>query len=182
MTLHLYEAAEALDILDDLIEEYAPQIEAAGGDIEAVPAIAELLAFAEDQFEAVVERWGLKIRALTAEAEAAKIEATRLAVIVRTKENAAKRLKDYLKRQMEARGRQKIASPLVTVRVQANGRPSVRAASEAIIEELYALGSPFVRRRETFALDSEAVLAAQERGDDIPSGVLIEKGSHLRVA
>lgn len=182
MALKLYEAAEALNILDDLLEEYAPQIEAAGGDIEAVPEIAELLAFAEGDFHAAVERWGLKIRALTVEAEAAKTEAVRLAVIQRTKENAAKRLKDYLLRQMEARGEKKIASPLVTVRIQKNSQPSVFCASDLVIEELYAQGSDLVVRKETFALDREAVLKAQENGEALPEGVVVQIGSHVRVA
>lgn len=180
--LRLYDAVEALEILDDLIEEHAAIIEANGGDIEAVPAIAELLAFAEGQFETVVERWGLKVRSLTVEAEAAKSEADRLTAIVNRKVNAAKRLKEFLKRQLEVRQITKVTTPLVTVRIQKNGQPSVRAASEGLIEELYASGSEFIKRKETFDLDRDRILAASDNGEELPAGILIEKGSHIRIA
>jgi dTDP-4-amino-4,6-dideoxygalactose transaminase len=179
--LRLYDALTALDILDDLIEEHATIIEAHGGDIEAVPEIAELLAFAEEQFQSVVERWGLKIRTLLAEAAAANVEASRLAALVARKENAASRLKDFLKRQLVAREIRKISTPMVTVRVQANSRATVRAASETTIEELYAQGSPFIKHKELFSLDSDAVLRAQKDGQDIPTSILVETGCHLRV-
>ncbi|HEY2851119.1 MAG TPA: siphovirus Gp157 family protein [Gemmatimonadaceae bacterium] len=180
-TLRLYDAIEALDILDELIEEHAAQIEASGGDIEAIPAIAELLAFAEHDFEATVERYGLKIRTLLAEAEGAKVETDRLQAVVNRKTNAAKRLKEFLKRNLESRDVRKVVTSLVTVRIQANGQPSVRAASEGLIEELYASGSEFIRRKEIFDLDRDKILAARENGEELPAGILVEKGSHLRV-
>jgi dTDP-4-amino-4,6-dideoxygalactose transaminase len=180
-TLRLYDAIEALDILDELIEEHAAIIEAHGGDIESVPAIAELLAFAEDQFEGTVERYGLKIRTLLAEAEGAKVELDRLQGVVNRKVNAAKRLKEFLKRNLESREVRKVVTPLVTVRIQANGQPSVRAASEGLIEELYASGSEFIKRKETFDLDRDKILAARDNGEELPDGILVEKSSHLRV-
>jgi dTDP-4-amino-4,6-dideoxygalactose transaminase len=180
-TLRLYDAIEALDILDELIEEHSAIIEAHGGDIECIPAIAELLAFAEGDFERTVERYGLKIRTLLAEAEGAKVELDRLQGVVNRKVNAAKRLKEFLKRNLESRDVRKVVTSLVTVRIQANGQPSVSAASEGLIEELYASGSEFIRRKETFDLDRDKILDAQAIGVELPDGILIVKGSHLRV-
>lgn len=179
--LKLYDAAEALSILDDLIEEHAALIAAHGGDIEAVPAIAELLAFAEEGFEAAVERWGLKIRSLVAEAEGVKIEADRLAGLQRQKETAAASLKDYLRRQLEARGKTKVATKLVTVRIQANSQPSITATSETVIEELYAGGSPFAAQKVEYVLDRAKILEASKNGEDLPEGIVVRRGTHLRV-
>ena len=180
-TLRLYDAVEALEILDDLIEEYADLIAAKGGDIEAVPAIAELLAFAEESFQGVVQRYGLKIRSVLANAEAMKIEVDRLHGQMQRKKNLADRLKEFLRRNMEVREIRKVETSLVTVRVQANGQASVKCESEGRIEELYAAGSPFIKRKETFELDRDAILAAHAAGEVLPEGIVVHKGSHLRV-
>lgn len=197
--LHLYEALEALDILDDLIDEHAEAITAAGGDIEAVPEIAELLAFAEVDLEKAVERLGLKVRTLLAEMQGAKVEADRLAGVVSRKKNAAERVKEFLRRNLESRGIQKVKTPLVTVRTQINSAPSVRAEGERTIEDLYAQGSPFIARKVIYEIDREAVLAAwkvdtaartelrQSGGDPasytptLPKGIVVDRGSHVRI-
>jgi hypothetical protein len=65
-------------------------------------------------------------------------------------------------------------TPLVCLRIQANSRASVTAVSETAIDTLYAQGSPFVVRQETFKLDSDAVLAAEKaalRGGGSPGAV-----------
>ncbi len=180
-TMRLYDTLEALDILDDLIAEHADRINAMGGDIEAVPEIAELLAFAEDQFEGAVERWGLKIGTLLAEAQGAKLEADRLAMIVKRKENAAARLKEYLKRQLEGRHLTKVKCPLVTVRIQKNSQPSITAISESTIEELFVAGSPFAAQKVEFVLNREAIVRAEKEGETIPQGIVIHRGTHLRL-
>jgi hypothetical protein len=180
-TLRLYETLEALDILDELIAEHAERIAVGGGDIESVPEIAELLAFAEEQFETAAERWGLKIRTLLAEAQCVDIEISRLNIISKSKTNAANGLKAYLKRMLEVRNIAKVQTPLVRLRIQANSRASVTAVSETAIDTLYAQGSPFVVRQETFKLDSDLVLEAQKNGEEIPAEIVITRGSHLRV-
>lgn len=181
-TMRLYDTIQALDILDELIAEHGEFIEAHGGDIEAVPAIAELLAFAEEQFEEAVGRWGLKIRTLLAEAEPAKMEASRLGAIAKQKDNAATRLKDFLKRQLEGRHIPKVKTDLVTVRVQKNSQPTVRVVSAGALEELYAQGSPFVQEKKEYVINRDAVLGALERGETVPATILVETGTHLRVS
>ncbi len=180
--LKLYDATEALSILDDLIAEHAALIEAKGGDIEAIPEIAELLTFAEDAFEGAVERWALKIRSLIAEAEGVNVERIRLEALEKQKMNAATRLKEYLRRQMEARQCTKIATALVTVRIQKNGgKPAVSCKSEAKIEELYASGSPFAAQRVQYVLATDAIIAAFEAGEELPEDIVVQRGTHLRV-
>ena len=180
-TLRLYETLEALDILDELIAEHAAYIGEAGGDIEAIPEIAELLAFAEGQFEEAAERWGLKIRTLLAEAQYVESEIGRLSSIAKSKTNAANGLKSYLKRMLEVRNIQKVQTPLVRLRIQKNSQASVSATSETVIETLYAAGSEFIRRKESYDLDREKILEAQDRGEALPEGIVVLRGSHLRV-
>lgn len=190
-TLKLYDAVEALDILDELIAEFADRIEAAGGDIEAVPEIAELLAFAEDDFQKAVQRMGLKVRSLIADAAGAKVERDRLSALFNQKDNAAKRLKEYLGRHLESRGVKKLKFDNVTVRNQVNGQSSV-SAEETAIEELYLQGSPFVVQKISYVLDRDLILAAHERDtqartlDDkaareLPASIVVTRGYHTRV-
>lgn len=181
-TLRLHETLEALDILDELIQEHAERIARGGGDIESIPEIAELLAFAENDFESAAERWGLKIRTLLAEADAAKIEADRIGLIVKSKVNAAQNLKAYLKRQLDARQITKVQTPLVRLRIQNNGGvPAVEAISETVIDTLFAQGSEFVKQTITLSLDTPKILAAFENGETIPDGITVTRGTHLRV-
>lgn len=181
--LRLHEALEGLDILDELIEEHADAIEKANGDIEAIPEIAELLAFAEGEFEKAVERMGLKIRTLDVESIAASIERDRLQHIVNIKGNARDRLKSYLKRNMEGRNIAKVETPKVRVRIQTNGgKAAVKCESEGRIEELFAQGSPYVKQLTTYALDTDAILAAVEEGKEMPAGITVLRGTHLRLS
>ena len=101
--------------------------------------------------------------------------------IAQRKENTEARLKEYLRRQLEVRGVKKIATDRVTVRVQANSAPSVRAESPTVIEELYAAGSPLARQRVEYSLDYDAIVRLAKEEGDIPAGIIISKGSHLRV-
>lgn len=190
--LRLYDALEALDILDELIAEHADVIALRNGDIESVPEIAELLAFAEDQFESVVDRYGHKILNLNAEAIGIKEELDRLTALYNQKKNAADRLKDFLKRQLEGRKVSKVKCATLSVWVQNNGQPSVRAVSESRIEELYAEGSLAVQQKVTYAVNydrcvelaaaDEAAKAADPNAErTLPEGIVVERGTHLRV-
>lgn len=177
----LYEATDALAILDDLIAEHADAIAAAGGDLEAVPAIAELLAFGEGVFEAKIERVALKALEFERTADAIGAEVDRLTARKRAAANRATWLRAYAKRHLDARGVTKVAGELVSVRVQANP-PAVAAASDLVLEELFVAGSPFVTRLETYKLDRDAVLAAYKAGEALPEGVVVSVGSSLRIA
>lgn len=181
-TLHLYDTTNALAILDEMIEEYHEQLELNGGDIEAIPEIAQLLAYAEGEWEAAVERWGLAIAALRVEHEAVKLERVRLEQIERRKGNAVERLKQYLKRTFEARGVTKLNFARVTVRVQVNSAAEVRAETETVIEDLYAQGSSLVEQQVSYKLDRDAILRLHKAGEDLPAGLIVRKGTHLRVS
>lgn len=181
-TMHeLWPQTAPLRTLEELIEEHAEELARNGGDLEAIPEIAAVLAFDETAFLQELERWALKVQALKADAEAVKIERVRL----QEKENrwtkAAESLKAYMVRQMEARQLKKHKTPLVTISAVRNSRPSVRAKSESTIEELFALGSPLVRQVIELKLDSDAAIAAAEAGE-LPEGVSVVVGTHVRIS
>lgn len=172
-----------LRTIDDLIEEYAEELERNGGDLEAIPEIAALLAFKEEELHAHLERLGLKVLSLTADAEAVKIERQRLQMRENRWTKAAQSIKGYMKRMLAGHQVQKVKTPAVSISLVKNGgRPSVRIVDEAKLEELYQVGSPFVQQIVTYRLDTEAVLAAQERGDTIPPEILVERGQHVRIS
>lgn len=181
-TMHeLWPQTEALASLEDLIEEHAEELARNGGDLEAIPAIAAFLAFEEDKFLAELERWALKVQALLADAQAVKIERERLEAKERRWTKAAESLKAYMVRQMVARSVKKHKTPLVTISAVRNSQPSVRAASESTLEELFAVGSPLVRQVIELKLDSKAAIAAAEAGE-LPEGVTVQVGTHVRIA
>lgn len=169
--------------IDDLIEEYAEELERNGGDLEAIPAIAAALAFKEEELHAHIERLGLKVLSLTADAEAVKIERQRLQSRENRWTKAAKSLKGYIQRMLSGHEVKKVKTPSVSVSLVNNGgRPSVRIVDEAKLEELYQVGSPFVQQIVTYRLDTEAVLAAVERGETVPPEILVERGQHVRIS
>lgn len=178
----LWPQTAPLKTLDELIEEHAEELEKNGGDLEAIPAIAALLAFDEAQFQTALERWALKVTALKADSEAVKQERVRIQVRETRWAKAADALKGYIQRQMEARQVPKFKSALVSITVARNSAPTVRALSESTLEELFALGSPFVSQQVTYKIDRDLVLGALKNGEAIPEGLIVETGRHLRIS
>lgn len=89
-------------------------------------------------------------------------------------QNAQKRLKDYLRFNMEATGITKITSPLFTITL-AKGRDI------AVIDDEHSLPDDFVKVKTTIAPDKNAILAALKEGVEI-AGAHIEKSqSSVRI-
>lgn len=156
----LWPQTKPLASLEDLIEEHAEALAENGGDLEAIPEIAALLAFDEAAFFQQLERWALKVLALKADAEAVKLERVRLEVREKRWTKAADSLKGYMQRQMQGRRIGKHKTPAVTVALAKNSQPTVRATSESALEELYASGSPFVEQVVSYKLKRDDVLLA----------------------
>lgn len=172
-----------LATLEELIEQYAEDLERNGGDLEAIPEIAALLAFDEAKFHEHLERLGLKVLVLQADATAVKMERVRLQEKETRWTNAAKSIKGYMLRMLTPRNEKKYKSPVVSISLVNNGgNPSVRAANEGTLEELYALGSPFVEQVITYRLHVEAILQAHKNAEALPDGILVERGQHVRIA
>lgn len=172
--MKLYEATDALRIGDEWLEE-------AGG--ELTPELEALLDSAEGTFSDKVERVALKVRAFEAEAKAIKEERDRLQARVMARENAAKSLKAYLQRCMEAAGKDKVNGLLVTVAVQQNP-PSVQVGPMVDELELYEAGCPYVERvPERFVLDKRTLLEDYKAMGErvLPSGITVTRSTSLRI-
>jgi hypothetical protein len=164
-TLKLYEVADALFYV-------AEQLEENGG--ELTPDLAAHLEALEGAFETKVERVLLFMRNLDATAAGADAEAMRLAEIGKRKRAVAARLKEYLKAQMELARIPKIETPLVSVRIQKNSRPSISCTVP-----LELLPEGFIRISRAF--DANAAYELWRVQAPLPAGIEVVVGTHLRI-
>lgn len=174
----LYERTAALQIIEEWISENEESILAAGG--EMPPELEALLNAAELDFKEKVERVALFVRELAATAKAIGEEEKRIASRRKAKEAAAERLEEYLRRNMEAVGQTRIEGLLCTVAVQANP-PSVLCANpEALYDDWAGL---LVKRVETvtYQIERAEVLRRAKEGLELPDGLAVVHGSHLRI-
>lgn len=188
-SMKLYEAVEALAIIDELIEEHAAAIAAAGGDIMAVPAIAELLDQAEGDFATKVERVALKVRELAGAALIVKAEEARLTARRKAYDNAAEGLKGYLLRSLQAAGKTKVEGKLATVAIQKNPA-ALNVPENADIAELYEAGmrgvekvpaSYQVNKREVLDAIREIEAAGRVVESYLPTGWTVTRSDSLRI-
>lgn len=181
--LKLYEAVEALGLVNGWIDEHADELLAAGGELS--PELAELLDQAEGDFAEKVERVALKVRSLEAEAAAIKVEEARLSQRRKAVENAAASLKQYLHRGLDAAGEKKVKGTLVTVALQANPPAVAGELTREQLEERYMESKgadPFVTLvPESFTLNKKAVLEAFRAERPLPEGVSVVQGVSLRI-
>jgi hypothetical protein len=173
-TVHLYELAEARDILDTFLGETEGEV---------TPELQQLLDELAGKTEEKIERVALYVREQLATAAAIDEEAKRLSARAATKKRAAEGLKAYLKMQLTRLGVKKVDGLLCTVAVQ-NNPPAVTHTLEG--NELWALLGPdqaFVQRRETVAyvIDREAILAAWKNNEPLPAALRVDVGQHVRI-
>lgn len=172
--MKLYEIADAREILDAWLAE---------SEGELTPELQQMLDELEGHADEKIERVGLYIRERDAEAKAVKEERDRLDGLYRRDVRAVESLKAYVKAQMEKLGKTKVNGLLATVAIQKNSMASVTASAEA--ETLYGFDDvrPFVKREEkvTFTLDRDAILAAWKAAQPIPTAIVVDHGTHVRV-
>jgi hypothetical protein len=177
--LKLYEHVDQYQVVLDWIEEHAAEIEAAGGVLPQ--QLEELLEEVEGSLQQKVERIALVVQNLRANAEAAASEAKRLQAIAQTYERQAATLKAYLHAQLQRAGIERIDAPRAKVRIQINGRPTIRPANPENIPEPY--------RKVIITFDGEAAYRDLKARGLIPGGagraevdgLLVERGTHLRI-
>lgn len=170
----LAEAVEALMISESWLEE-------AGG--ELTPEIESILDTAEGDLKEKVERVALKVRQLDGMAKAIGEEAERLYARSKARANAAKSLKAYLERCLEAAGLSRVDGLLVTVAMQTNP-PSLTVPESCDLRALYeagALGIELVP--ESFKVNKRDVLdRVKQDGEGIlPSGWTVTRTTSLRI-
>lgn len=177
MTLKLYEATEALGIVDDFIAEHADAILANGGAL--TPELAALLDQADGDFREKAERVALKVRTLEAEAAAIAGEVDRLHQRATVAGNAAKSLKAYLLRCLLETGTTQVKGTLITIAVQKNP-PKVVTTRGPLDDAAGDAGFVTVvpERREW---DKDALKRAAKAGEALPDGVTVVQEMGLRL-
>jgi vacuolar-type H+-ATPase subunit E/Vma4 len=176
-TVRLYDLAEAREILSQFLEETEGEV---------TPEIEALLDQLDGQVTEKVERVGLYIREQVVTAAAIKEEEQRLSARRKALERAVEGLKNYLQRQMERLGKTKVDGLLCTVALQ-KSPPSVRCTLDGFgLVQLLESGdetkaSLVTLVPESYKVNGTAVLAAYKAGQELPNGIAVEQGQHVRI-
>lgn len=173
-------SAEELRLLSDLEEVYGRAIDPT--DDEALADHEEALERLSVQFvgnEALVVRKVENYIGLLAHLDmlsaARKAQADRLAAKAKTTEAGAKWLKERLLQAMKVMGRDRIETPIGTVRIQANP-PKVEVLEPMLVPKIYE------RTKITIDVDKRAILADYKANGEAIPGVEITRGESLRVS
>lgn len=162
--LKLWEVADELEAIGEALIE-------GGG--ELTPELEARLDAMEGEFERKVERIALYVQECKANEAAAKLEADRLTARARAFERKADGLKSYLLFAMKRADWDKLTTPLVSVGVQKNSRPSIRWPGDPAT-------APEAFRRTVVQVDGQAAYEAYRAGDPL-DGFQIETGFHVRI-
>lgn len=158
--------------LYDLTSEFE-SLQAAIVDGELSPELEMALdLLTEETLPQKIDGYCKVLAQLDGEADMLKAEVDRLSERITTRVNAAKRLKENLLNAFQRIGFQKFKTPLFSLWVQANP-PSVEVDEPANLPEQY--------RRVTIAADKAALARDWKAGQELPAGVTVHKGFHLRV-
>jgi hypothetical protein len=183
-TLKLYEAVDALEIALQWMEEHEEEIAAAGGEIPE--ALLDLLEQAEGDTTNKVGRTALAVQNLKRNAEGAKAEAERLRSLAASWARQADLLTSYLQWQLQRvallTGTARIETPLAKVRLQKNGRPSVRPIDpNAIPEQFQRVRVEFDGEKAYQYLKENGCIPEPEDGPIVVQGLVVERGVHVRI-
>ena len=170
----LYEATNAMLLLKD-------RIIASAEDGEIPPDLDDAWEQAGETFVAKVESTACVVKNLLAEAaiheaqaDVFKQEAAVFAQKQQVLENAAKRLKDYIRFHMEKVGELKVKGERFTVRVQNNSMPTVTVDCDP-----HELPDEF--QRVKVEADLQGLARRAKDGAELPAGVRATTGTHLRI-
>jgi phage host-nuclease inhibitor protein Gam len=170
--LKLYEISAEYDRVAEAIIEN-------GG--ELTPELEAELEKIEGAFEEKAERVALYIRNLLATADTYTREALRIAQKSKSLQNTADSLKAYLKRNMEKLELTKVEGKLATVAIQKNSQPSVAGVTDAMLLQMqhHQVFQDFVKI--TRSADKGAIARFAAAGGELPEGVEVTRGSHVRI-
>jgi hypothetical protein len=148
------------------------QLDESGGEI--TPEIQQQLDEADAALEDKVDRIAALIRNATAEEEACKAEAAHFRDRAQAAANKADSLKAYLQHNLEAIGRDRVQGQRFKVGVYQNSVPSIRWTR--MPED-----APLQFQRVKVEVDGQAAQRWLKEGKELPSGFLVERGSHVRI-
>ena len=151
------------------------EVELAAADGELDAASMERLAALEGELSARVDGCCRVVRGLEARAGAFVAEAERLRSRAAVAVANARRLKEYVRQNLEAMGVPRVETALFTVRLQQN--PAAVNLAPGLEPE--ALPEEF--RRTRCEPDRAALLLAHKQGRPLPNGVTITRTTGLRI-
>lgn len=164
-------SAEELRLLSDLEDAYRAE----EPDQEAVDRLAAQFVGNEALVVRKVENYIGLLAHLDMLSAARKAQADRLAAKAKTTEAGAKWLKERLLQAMKVMGRDRIETPIGTVRVQSNpGRVEV-LAEQMVPRE-------FIKTVITTSVDKRAISAHIKASGEVPEGIEFVKSDSLRVS
>lgn len=163
--MKLYEFAPAFAELLDLVED----------DGEVTPEWLSKIGQLELEFADKVDNMCRLIRSILAEAEARRYEADRLYALACRGDRQAETIKSYLMFEMGRLNCHKLRTEIFNVRVQSNSKPSV--SFDGDVDEI-----PAEYVKITKELNKSAIVEAARDGKELPPGVSLSVGSHLRIS
>ncbi len=173
-------ADEEVRILDALELVYGAEVDPA--DTEAIERREDAITYLQDEFEqnaALVIRKTegyLRLLAhLSAMEEARKAHAARLRASAAVYEKAQADVKRRLMTAMQIMERERIETPIGTVRIQ-DSPLSVNVVDASAVPHEYE------RTKITVEVDKVSILRDVKAGAAVPPGVTIERGQHLRLS
>lgn len=194
VSLRLWEATDAIEIVREWIDEHDEELRANEGVFP--PELAELLDRVSTDFETKAERVALFVRELVATGKAIKEEEDRLRARRKSIENTVDGLKRYLEMNMLIAEKMRIDGRLVTLRIQKNP-PSCTVEREIPEDELatwHALDERLVvyipPQPARYSLNPSGVITASKQidakgkvtGYESPiDGVVVAQGASLRI-
>ena len=143
--------------------QLAQTLEDNGGEI--TEGIEEALAINQEQLQLKGVNYALVVRQLDGEAEMITGEIKRLTELKKSKENAAKRLKDTLKGAMEMFQIQSIKGDLINITLRNN-------AASVVVENESELPKEYVNEKVVTTPDKKAIKEAIQSGIDVKGAYL----------
>lgn len=147
-------------------------IQAAAEDGELPPEMELALELTTENLHEKVDGYCRVLVELDGEADMLKTEIDRLSDRLTARINAAKRLKDNLKAGLERIGEKRVKTPFFSIWVQASP-PSVS------VEDEEKLPAKYIRMK--IEANKAALLRDWKDGKELPSGVTVTQGNHLRI-
>jgi len=159
------------------IAEAFDQLADGGTEDEVLAAVESYFADLLQERDTKLDNIARFIAGRLASAAFRKAEADRLKSLATTDENAAKRLKDYVKHLFDANGWTKLETPLHKFSVQRNGGKAPLVVDPTVTGE----SIPERFRKVKIELDTDALRSALEAGEDIEWACIDAPGTHLRI-
>jgi len=159
--------------LVDAYEEIGEQLLESGG--ELTDDLKQRWDDIQEKLPTKIENTALYCRNLDATAKAMKVEADRFAAKAKAMANVSKRLKDYLKFNMERAAITKVNTVRVNARIQRNPRPSITWTRSPDY-------LPARFQKVSITLDGDFAYREWKESKTLPDGFEVETGTHLRLS